>query len=73
MKTEFFSRKKRNSEILVREKFFRPPKLGARSPPLMMQLVKMWVRIKQRKLSKKPKLNKDSGEFLSFAEIEENL
>src|SRR6218665_2658544 len=26
--------KKRSSEILVREKIFRPPKLGARSPPL---------------------------------------
>ena len=26
---------KRHSEILVREKHFRPPKLGARSPPLV--------------------------------------
>jgi len=31
---EIFPPKKRNSEILVREKFVRPPKLGARSPPL---------------------------------------
>ena len=31
---DIFSGKKRHSEILVREKFFRPPKLGARSPPL---------------------------------------
>ena len=31
-----FFRKKRHSEILVREKFLRPPpKLGARSPPLV--------------------------------------
>jgi len=27
-------RKNRRSEILVREKIFRPPKLGDRSPPL---------------------------------------
>jgi len=29
-----FFPKKRHSEILVREQFFRPPKLGARYPPL---------------------------------------
>ena len=32
-------RKKRNSEILVREKMFRPLKLGARSPPLKVDTV----------------------------------
>ena len=31
----FFRGKNRHSEILVREKIFRPPKLGARSPPLL--------------------------------------
>src|SRR6218665_2490784 len=30
-----FFPKKPHSEILVRDKFFRPPKLGARSPPLI--------------------------------------
>jgi len=34
VKMEILFRKKRHSEILVREKFFRPAKLGARSPPL---------------------------------------
>src|SRR6218665_2043330 len=34
VKMEFFSGKNRHSEILVRDNFFRPPKLGARSPPL---------------------------------------
>jgi len=29
-----FLPKKRHSEILVRENVFRPPKLGAKSPPL---------------------------------------
>ena len=33
-KWQFFLKKRRHSEILVREKMFRPPKLGARSPPL---------------------------------------
>ena len=36
LKMEIFQ-KKRHSEILVREKVFRPPKLGARSPPLECQ------------------------------------
>ena len=31
---EIFVRKKRHSVMLVRENFFRPPKLGARSAPL---------------------------------------
>src|SRR6218665_1475957 len=34
VKMEIFSGKNRHPEILVRENFFRPPKLGARSPPL---------------------------------------
>ena len=34
VKMEFFSEKP-HSEILVREKIVRPPKLGARSPPLL--------------------------------------
>src|SRR6218665_1667176 len=34
VKREIFFREKRHSEMLVREKLFRPPKLGARSPPL---------------------------------------
>jgi len=38
-KWKFFP-KKRHSEILVREKVFRPPKLGARSPPLQNPLYK---------------------------------
>src|SRR6218665_3880839 len=38
MKMDIFSGKKRNSEILVRENFFRTPKLGARSPPLVSML-----------------------------------
>ena len=33
---EFFVRKKPCSEILVREKNFRPPKLSARYPPLLL-------------------------------------
>src|SRR6218665_773186 len=32
---EIFFREKSHSEILVREKIFRPPKLGSRSPPLL--------------------------------------
>ena len=34
VKMEIFPEKDGHSEILVREIFFRPPKLGARSPPL---------------------------------------
>ena len=33
---ERFFPKKRDSEILVREKNVRPPKLGVRSPPLLI-------------------------------------
>jgi len=33
-----FFRKKRHSEILVRENIFRPPKLGARSAPLVLAM-----------------------------------
>jgi len=36
VKMDFFP-KKPHSEILVREKVFRPPKLGARSPPLLLR------------------------------------
>jgi len=38
VKMEMF-RKKRHSEILVREKCFCPPKLGARSPSLVVRHV----------------------------------
>jgi len=37
VETKIFS-EKRHSEILVRDKIFRPPKLGARSPPLAVSL-----------------------------------
>jgi len=37
VKMEIFSGKNRHSEILVRENFSRPPKLGARSPPLVQR------------------------------------
>jgi len=35
VKMEIFFGKNRHSDILVREIFFRPPKLGARSSPLL--------------------------------------
>jgi len=50
-KWKFPPPKKRHSEILVRENFFRAPKLGARSPPLHHVMAQRAIQKCNRKLT----------------------